>query len=197
MPALIGNHTVLPFAQPCLSLSLPVNSVTLSNQIFSESWPDQIHHFSSRYDCKDPGSIKKNQKRKHQHMLKTGKNVWMLHSGCQFSHSIFYRYVLCYYRYLYRTQIYLGSETERRCWNLTDLTLADANSILTDNANRALQGNVEMQVTQSGGQLWNQCKWCYLMSKFRTNLQTLPKAQRTQGIESLTWTFFSIEFGFF
>ena len=38
------------------------------------------------------------------------------------------------------------------------MTLAneDTNSILTDNANRAFQGNVAMQVTQPGGQLWNQ-----------------------------------------
>ena len=58
------------------------------------------------------------------------------------------------------------------------MTLADedTNSILTDNANRAFQGNVAMQVTQPGGQLWNQamqvtpphdqilneCKWCQL-----------------------------------
>ena len=41
------------------------------------------------------------------------------------------------------------------------MTLADEdiNLILTDNAIRAIQGNVEMQVTQSGGQLWKQCKW--------------------------------------
>ena len=41
---------------------------------------------------------------------------------------------------------------------LTDVTLADedTNSILADNANRAIQGNVAMQVTQvapSGGQI--------------------------------------------
>ena len=38
------------------------------------------------------------------------------------------------------------------------MTLADEdiNSILTDNANRAIQGNVAIQVTQTGGQLWNQ-----------------------------------------
>ena len=37
------------------------------------------------------------------------------------------------------------------------MTLADedTNSILTDNANRAFQGNVAMRVTQPGGQLWN------------------------------------------
>ena len=41
--------------------------------------------------------------------------------------------------------------------DLTDVTLADedTNSILTDNANRAIQGNVAMQITQSGCQLWN------------------------------------------
>ena len=39
------------------------------------------------------------------------------------------------------------------CADLTDVTLADedTNSILTDNANRAIQGNVAMQVVPSGG----------------------------------------------
>ena len=39
-----------------------------------------------------------------------------------------------------------------------DMTLADkdTNSILTDNANRTIQDIVAMQVTQPGGQLWNQ-----------------------------------------
>ena len=48
--------------------------------------------------------------------------------------------------------------TPRPCVDLTDVTLADedTNSILTDNANRALQGNVAMRVTQPGSQLWNQ-----------------------------------------
>ena len=38
-----------------------------------------------------------------------------------------------------------------------DVALADedTNSILTDNANRAIQCNVEMQVTQSSGQICN------------------------------------------
>ena len=38
------------------------------------------------------------------------------------------------------------------CANLTDVTLADedTNSILADNANRAIHGNVAMQVTQPG-----------------------------------------------
>ena len=45
--------------------------------------------------------------------------------------------------------------------DLTDVTLADedTNSILTDDVNRAILGNVAMQVAPSGGQNWNQCKW--------------------------------------
>ena len=45
--------------------------------------------------------------------------------------------------------------------NLTDLTLADedTNSIITDNANRAIQENVAMLVTQPGGQHWNQYRF--------------------------------------
>ena len=48
--------------------------------------------------------------------------------------------------------------------DLTEVTLADedTNSILIDDANSAIQGNVEMQVTQPGGK---QCKWCHLMTK--------------------------------
>ena len=51
--------------------------------------------------------------------------------------------------------------------DLTDVTLADedSNSIPTDNANRAIQGNVAMQVMQPGGQLCKHCKWCHLMTK--------------------------------
>ena len=42
------------------------------------------------------------------------------------------------------------SVTERPFVDLTDVTLADedTNSTLTDNANRAFQGNVAMRVTQ-------------------------------------------------
>ena len=82
----------------------------------------------------------------------------------------------------YRTQVNLGSDLWVRmsvrhwvsptpCWNLTELTLADEDtkSILTDNANRAIQGNVTMQVMQPGGQVWKQCKWRHLMTKFWTN----------------------------
>ena len=67
--------------------------------------------------------------------------------------------------------MYLGSDlwvpisvclsvSERGCANLTDVTLADqaTNSMQADNANMAIQGNVAMKVTQSSGQLWNQCK---------------------------------------
>ena len=48
------------------------------------------------------------------------------------------------------------------------VTLADedTNSILTDDTNRAIQGNVTMQVTQPGGQVCYTCKCCHLMTKF-------------------------------
>ena len=41
--------------------------------------------------------------------------------------------------------------------DLTDVTLADedSNSIPTDDANKAVLGNVAMQVASSGGQQWN------------------------------------------
>ena len=70
--------------------------------------------------------------------------------------------------------------------NLTDVTLADedTNSILTHNANRAIQGNVAMQVMQAGGhickqcitfkmvlhddQILNQSKLCQLVTKYAT-----------------------------
>ena len=68
----------------------------------------------------------------------------------------------------YRTQVNLGSDSwvrlsvrEWEVWlDLTDVTLAeeDTKSIPTDNAKRAIQGNVAMQVTEvtpSGGQLCN------------------------------------------
>ena len=55
--------------------------------------------------------------------------------------------------------------------DLTDVTLADEDTdpILTDNADRAIQGNVATQVTQPEGQLCRQCKWHHLMTKLRTN----------------------------
>ena len=48
--------------------------------------------------------------------------------------------------------------SERGFADLTYVTLADedSNSIRTGSANRAIQGNVTMQVAQPGGQLWNQ-----------------------------------------
>ena len=67
----------------------------------------------------------------------------------------------------YRTQVNLGSDLWVRmsvrhslrdvCVDLTDVTLADehTNSILTNKANKAIQGNVAMQVTQCGGQICN------------------------------------------
>ena len=74
------------------------------------------------------------------------------------------------------------SQTKRRLWNLTDVTLADeyTNSILTDNANRAFQGNVAMQVTQAGGQLWNQAMqvtWPdgQILNRFATNQKCILK----------------------
>ena len=61
--------------------------------------------------------------------------------------------------------------TLRPCVELTDVTLADEDtkSIPTDNVNRAIQGNVTMQVIQPSGQVWKQCKWRHLMTKFWTN----------------------------
>ena len=45
----------------------------------------------------------------------------------------------------------------RLCWDSTDVTLADedSNSIPTDDVNRAIPGNVAMQVAPSDGQHWN------------------------------------------
>ena len=67
--------------------------------------------------------------------------------------------------HFYRTQVNLGydlwvrmSVSEGRCVDLTDVTLADedTNSILTDNAKRAIQGNETMQVmkTNASGAIW-------------------------------------------
>ena len=55
----------------------------------------------------------------------------------------------------------LISETGTHFADLTDVTLADedTNSILTDNSNREIQGNVAMQVMQPG----DQCKLCHLV----------------------------------
>ena len=57
--------------------------------------------------------------------------------------------------------------TMRGFWNSTDVTLADEDtkSIPTDNANKAIPGNVAIH----GGQIWNQCKCCHLVTRFETN----------------------------
>ena len=62
--------------------------------------------------------------------------------------------------------------------DLTDVTMADedTNSTLTDNANRAIQGNASyatwwptlqtMQMVPTDDQILNQCKLCRLLAKF-------------------------------
>ena len=105
-----------------------------------------------------------------------------------------------YFRILYRTQVCLGSDL----WvqvsladftfgaNLTDVTLADEdiNSVLTDIANRAFQGNVAMQVTQvapCGGQIWNLSRWRHLVGNFATNASGAiwwPKLELMQVAQS-------------
>ena len=54
---------------------------------------------------------------------------------------------------------------------LTDVTLADedTNSILADNGNRAIQGNVATQVTQPGRKICKLYKWCHMVAKLATN----------------------------
>ena len=56
----------------------------------------------------------------------------------------------------------------RDLFETSDVTPADqaTNSLQTDNANMAIQGNVAMKVTQSSGQLWNQCKRRHPLTKF-------------------------------
>ena len=82
------------------------------------------------------------------------------------------------------------------------MTLADedTNSILTDNANRAFQGNVAMRVTQPGGQLWNQAMQflspddqilnqfagnqnMQIQKKYKSELRNIS----TQDKESMSW----------
>ena len=88
----------------------------------------------------------------------------------------------------YRTQVYLGSDlwvlvslTHTPFADLTNVTLADedTNSILIDNANRAIQGNASyatwwptlqtMQMVPTDDQILNQCKLCHILAKFATN----------------------------
>ena len=51
------------------------------------------------------------------------------------------------------------------------MTLADedTNSIRTDNANNAIQGNKEMELTQPGGKVFHMCQWRQLVAQFGTN----------------------------
>ena len=82
----------------------------------------------------------------------------------------------CYGNF-YRTQMSFGSNLwvqdslTNKQTDLTDVTLAneDINSILDDNANRPIQGNVAIQVVPHGGQIFNLCKWHQLVVKFGTN----------------------------
>ena len=72
----------------------------------------------------------------------------------------------------YRTQVYLGSDLRvPSLVDLTDMTLADedTNSILADNDNREIQGNVVMQVAPPGDQIWIKCKWRHLVAKSLTS----------------------------
>ena len=63
----------------------------------------------------------------------------------------------------------MGPVVSKHCFSkppfadVTDVTLADedTNSILNDNANRAIQGNVAMNAMQ--------CMWRQLVAKFATN----------------------------
>ena len=71
------------------------------------------------------------------------------------------------------------SVSEGRCVDLTDVTLADedTNSILTDNAKRAIQGNETMQVmkTNASGAIW----W--------PNLQLMQVAKFTTYVSGAIW----------
>ena len=76
----------------------------------------------------------------------------------------------------YRTQVSLGSDLYSYGSGslslseepFADLTDEDTNSILTDNANRAIKSNEAMHVTQPGWKICNYCKWCHLVAKFET-----------------------------
>ena len=78
----------------------------------------------------------------------------------------------------------------RDLWlHLTDVTLADedTNSILTDNANRAIQGNVTMHVMQPGGQICNICKCRHLMANFGTNTRGATWWPNFEGMHVVTF----------
>ena len=69
-------------------------------------------------------------------------------------HPSFQSFFLCTWGPIYGSCSLLLRETP--CWDFTDVTLPDedTNSLLTENANRAIQGNVAMHVTEPGGQIW-------------------------------------------
>ena len=94
-------------------------------------------------------------------------------------------------KHFYRTQVDQRSDlwvrmsvTPPPLWNLTDVMLAneDTNSIPTDNANRAIQGNAcnptwwptceTMLVAHD--QIFNQSKLCHQVAKFATIMQVVP-----------------------
>ena len=51
------------------------------------------------------------------------------------------------------------------------MTLADedTNLILTNNADRAIEGNNDMQLTQPGGKSFHVCQWRQVVAKSGTN----------------------------
>ena len=104
-----------------------------SNFMFESTESNQLNNFEINFHCKG------------------FRNLYV------YIQSVCKKLVQFYWLHFYRTQVYLGSDlwvcfslTERPFWNLTDVTLADedTNSILTNNANRAIQGNVVMQLMQ-------------------------------------------------
>ena len=75
--------------------------------------------------------------------------------------------------------IIFNSMSERPCWDLTDVTLADedTNSIVADDANKAIQDNLVMQVAPPGVKILNHGKWCHLMAKFAADASSATKYQ--------------------
>ena len=74
------------------------------------------------------------------------------------------------------------------CADLTDVTLADAdtNSILTDNVNRAIQGNEAMQVMQTGDQckfapIGSGASWCF-QKNFQKNFDPEKVKKRASKV---------------
>ena len=83
------------------------------------------------------------------------------------------------WRSRFYNDIYLGFDlwvkASIRLWktfrDITDMTLADedTNSILADNDNKAIQGNVAMQAAPLDVQMLNQCKWHHVVTTFGSN----------------------------